>query len=457
MTRNTISFDRTLHAVDDLGLDDTGGTLCDSDVENALATDGTLIEFPDGTYRFQDMRAINVDRAGLSNVNGHDPEFITDDISNVDDNIGWQLDGSDLLFENITLNYLNRSDDGGPMFYMTADTGNIYAGNITIKGYFYRRGFTVQIGDANGEGLMENLDIRDGQKNGRLGSGILVNQTGHAGTLTIRDSSIWHVCSGGIYASPNSNSGDTGPVIIENCHLKNNNTANVRVGGTGDEVRGCTFVQNQDTEGGHVTWTDPIPLHNSGFRVPRHMQFRNESVATPSIPVENCTFEMDPPSNISLDGGIRLRGDYEGDVTVRNSEMSHEWADDAAIYAEDGSPGSVILDDFTLVGKGAGSTTAGVYIADREDSEIKNNCCVELTDNGQDGFYFLNVASATATDSNINVPGTAIVEDNSTVSESNLSFSETCSFASTTATASAVPPVSRGGGILARDGAIGYE
>lgn len=312
------TFDRTLHAVDDLGLDASGGEVCDDAVEAALSEPGTVVEFPNGTFRFRDMWALNVERVGITNVDGHDPEFVTEQIGSVEENVGFLLKGSDILFSGITMNYMDRDDAGGPKIMVLAESGGFHVHSVEVRGYFYRNAFTVQVESPDGVGLMENVAIRDGQRSGRLGSGILVNQSGHRGEITIRDTDVWHTCSGGIYASPNDLSGDTGPVIIENCHFKNNNTASVRVGGTDDVVRNCRFEQTRDTQGGNVTWADPLPTHHSGHRVPRHVQLRNKGVSNDTVQFEGCEFVHDPPSDVTLDSPIRVCGDFEGDVLFMN-------------------------------------------------------------------------------------------------------------------------------------------
>lgn len=425
-TLEEIQFDRVLHAVDDLGLDPSGGELCDSAVEQALSDPGTLIEFPDGSFRFQDMWALNLERAGITNVDGDDPEFVTDHIDKVKENIGILMKGADLVFQGITMNYLDRNDDGGPKIMILAESGDLYVDSVDFRGYFYRNAFTVEVQDSNGTGLMENLSIKDGQRSGRLGSGILVNQTGHRGEIIIRDSDIWHTCSGAIYASPNKRSGDTGPVLIENCHFKNNNTASVRVGGTDDVVRNCRFEQNRDTQGGNVTWKEALPTYIHGHRVPRHIQFRNEGVSTDTVRIEDCDFVHEPQGDITLDAPVRARGDFSGDVAFKNCQVRHEHGDTPAFKFEPSS-GSAVFDRVTIVGSGAENAEGAVFISGRDGSVVRNSC-LSLSGSSQDGVCFYNSSGVSVIDSNINVGNDAVVFDSSSGTTENITYSDSCSF-----------------------------
>lgn len=67
LRRHGIEFDRTLDAVEDLGMDPTGVDAVDSQLKRA--GDGTLVQFPEGSYKFGPGDVtLGADRVGLEGV-----------------------------------------------------------------------------------------------------------------------------------------------------------------------------------------------------------------------------------------------------------------------------------------------------------------------------------------------------------------------------------------------------
>jgi len=401
-TYQGISFDDVKDAVADLGMDDTGNTIEDSTLENAIETStDTLIEFPSGTYLFEDPWCLSIGIGGIRAKDNADVNFIFTDISNIKNEVGFLLRADELLLEGITFDY-NNSASHGPRTNLEIDD-NLQMHNCEVVGYSHRAIILVQIESASGSGVINNVQLKDGHPNGTLGAGILVNQSRHDGELTIKNSSIWHTASGGVYASPNSRSGDTGPVIIDNCNFRNNNTASARLGGTGDVMKNCTSRFDDGLDGGTVTWSDPIPEHISGFRVPRHLQFRDDGVASSVVEIKGNYFEHDTTSWSSLDGAIRLRGDYEGGARFENNDHKFDFDDEPMLYAEPGA-GAVEFAYDTIVGDGAENAPTMMRFIGRDGSYL-DNVCIEMT--GTQDAVMADGCTVDITNSNINVDGTA--------------------------------------------------
>jgi len=105
VTRNDVSFDQTVDAVTDLGLDPTGQTPIDDALEDALAN-RSLVEFPAGTYRITREIAVR-NRSGILGLGDS-----RDDVRFVPDSGGrfvWLRFHTpySFLIENVTLDRLD--------------------------------------------------------------------------------------------------------------------------------------------------------------------------------------------------------------------------------------------------------------------------------------------------------------------------------------------------------------
>ena len=139
---------------------------------------------------------------------------------------------------------------------------------------------------------------------------------------------------------------------------------------------------------------------------------------------------FDPPADISLDGAVRLRGDYSGGVDLRSVRATHEFSEKPQVYAEPGG-GAVILSDYHVTGSGAGDARATIELHGRDGSEFRKGC-VDMDDDGQGGIYFKDSAEVAVADSLIGVPGNAVDFDNSTGITEGITYSGSCTATSDT-------------------------
>ncbi|WP_158059377.1 hypothetical protein [Halorussus halophilus] len=123
--------------------------------------------------------------------------------------------------------------------------------NVGFKGEHPggHRLLTPGVTDRDGQGLIENVYLGDGQTP-RSGNGaIWVNgNLPHKGTITFRNVHLAHFIDNGLYGTPSSKQID-GVVNVEDSYFNSNNIANIRLGsGSG---RPC-YVRNTVVKGGSV-------------------------------------------------------------------------------------------------------------------------------------------------------------------------------------------------------------
>jgi hypothetical protein len=127
-TYNNISFDRVVDAVEDLGMDPTGGQPIDSSFESAIET-GTLIEFPPGEYLVKtDHNTHTVSRFGIRGTGDHrnDVQFLPEKGSAV--SLFKNGGPGPYMIENISLH--ERDDEVSMMYLGLGSTRGVYAGDI---------------------------------------------------------------------------------------------------------------------------------------------------------------------------------------------------------------------------------------------------------------------------------------------------------------------------------------
>ncbi|OYR50649.1 hypothetical protein DJ73_15245 [Halorubrum sp. Ea1] len=101
-----IEFDRIVNAVDDLGMDPTGGDPVDDALARAYR-EGTLVRFPPGEYRVSETRVIegSVSRFGIQGT-GEDHTDVVFRFPNAENDYWFvhQNGGEDVLLDNFTIN-----------------------------------------------------------------------------------------------------------------------------------------------------------------------------------------------------------------------------------------------------------------------------------------------------------------------------------------------------------------
>ena len=252
-TRHGVDFDRTLHAVEDLGWDDTGANLIDIPYE-----DGTLIVVPDGTYLIDHNVFYGVKRWGVVAL-GDNVRFVPREgrctrafhFAGDEDP---QSRCNEIVFEGIELHQRRDLASGLGINANVHDTMEIH--DCRRTGITPNRvtagpprgqeiiGLTVNVADGDGFALVKNwIDHCETEVISYPGNaqGISVWDSSY-GTVRIEDSSIKNQGEHAIYASK------ADAVEVVRCELVSNCNTNLRIAGEGSFAKGCRIGYARDAE-----------------------------------------------------------------------------------------------------------------------------------------------------------------------------------------------------------------
>ncbi|MWG34318.1 right-handed parallel beta-helix repeat-containing protein [Halomarina oriensis] len=407
-TRDGVSFDRVVDAVDDLGMDPNGNEPIDSKLDRAWRS-GTLIEFPAGDYLVTEQHGYFSDRnVGIVGKTGDrsDVQFVFPD--GYDDRFLVVRFGGDWLFSDFTI---QQSDDRNTGVGCTfAPNDGMTIRNVEIDGYNPRnkqRGLNIAVYDSGGEATIDGY-VRVGESavgNYPSGTQAMLVPTDHKGTLNIRNSRVENAGENGIYASRGS-----GDVRIENCYFANNDIASVRIAGGGSYVKNSTFVVDTDN------------TSNSGdYDNARGIWLESGAQDYSGGLVENCEFVLRSADN---SGGLLRIAGSASDVTIRDSRFRNTTRFNT-IYAEPG-PGSITVENcsFTDDGTNPRQDYGSIGIDQRNGSTV-SGCCID-TGGSRNGVVVMNASSCTVRRSTIDVGGRAVVSRGSSVATSGISNSGSC-------------------------------
>ncbi|WP_220173449.1 right-handed parallel beta-helix repeat-containing protein [Halopelagius longus] len=427
--RQGISFDRVVNAVDDLGLDPDGDEPIDSAIEETIEEGDYLIEFPPGTYYWEDT----VDE---SDVNNWGIRGLGDDPTDVrfvsEDGAGKFLlktnGGEGILVENVAIDYgFDREGSLGLM--LKADDG-LRVQDLHFVGFKPTQGegavenLSPQALDSDGQAIVDGLvctgptDIAPhGHLDGDVNTSCVWLGERHVGELLVRNSHIENAGTNAIYARESA-----GDVKIEDSLFVNNNQTALRIGGSGSYVKGCRFVVD----------TDNATEENDGeFINPHAVTWETGERGETGGYIEDCDFvyESAPAKTAAavwIDGSA-------GEMAIRDSRFRMDADGVAAIRADDprdprlgdtaSKPWGVTLENVSITGSSSGSHPA-VFVNNRDGSAIRD-CCLQLTGN-RDGIYLRNSDDSVVENTNVNVEGEATTFAGSDVSTEDISHSDSC-------------------------------
>lgn len=445
-TREGISFDNVVNAVDDLGMDASGSTPIDSALSDALADD-TLIEFPPGDYLLTDEH--NAD--GLENIGlvgtGSEPSdvrFVFPDGNSGAPDPGnyvmlYARDGAGVLLKNFEIHQTADMRTGASILAYATDALEIH--DVHWQGFnpesSYAKGTCLypSIQSESGVGHITGVEITGGgvvesypdRRMGILVQGAprgSVNRGTHRGELIIRDCDLRELGSSAIRASK-----PVGATKIENCYFENNDNGSIRFGGGNHPskrswAKNCRVVVDdslvehlpdgesyENVDGCRIDangngWDDAL-VESCEFvfrSLPRGANSRG-AVARPTwgdhagFTVRDCEIQVDcdgvPPVNVDHTGS-----DAQGDEAVNflNTHIT-------------GTQTSNWLDSALTLKSSDGSTV--------------EDCCISLPE-GEDGVYIADSANCAVEYTDIDVPGQATVFENSDVSTVEITAEGNC-------------------------------
>lgn len=286
-------FDRVVDAVADAGCDPTGETPCGRALERVV-TDGVVIRFPDGRYRFERGHGFRgLDRLGF--VGEGDVTFVPPPGFN-DKLI--ELSGNWMRFTGIDIDVRARDTTAG-IRVITREGFEIedvtFRGRGTHPDESVTNALALAVQESGGEGSVRNVVARRGSAighykrgNGRVG--IWVGRR-HNGTVTLADCRLEEFGNNGIYASRGS-----GSTKVVGGSYRNNNVASIRLGGPDSSVTGATVAIDVDRYQGPPTRQD------RDFNTRAIVVEQGPNNESGRVVVEDCTVDL--TSAVRSQGGL---------------------------------------------------------------------------------------------------------------------------------------------------------
>jgi hypothetical protein len=200
----------------------------------------------------------------------------------------------------------------------------------------------------------------------------------HAGTLTIRNCRVANFYNNGLYASaPAKDKGGGGAVKVEGGLYKNNNIAQIRLGGLGSYVRGTT-----------VAVDGPVrPRRSDGTVNSRGIRLDEAG----GVVVDDCDIVLEQGSGL---GGI-VYSNTAGSCTVKNTRIKVN-ADTYEAAINGRSPGDVITgSQFKNVEiRGSSGGLTGVRLVGRNGCHLRD-VSVKLSGRTTTGLHLIRLHGTT--------------------------------------------------------------
>jgi hypothetical protein len=430
-TRHGIEFDSVLDAVDDLGLDPTGGETVNSQLASAL-DEGTLVRFPEGTYQFDGQLVIDADRVGLlgeGDVRFVPPQGYTGLLLNYDPV------PDDVLIENVDIDMRADETTTGIRLkcrnrFHVQDVEFLGRGLIDNSGQV--SAFLLGITNESGRGVLRHAVAKKGSRvdgyargNGRIG--VWVGWS-NKGTVRIEDCDFREFGNNGTYTCRTP-----GQVEVVDSYFLNNNASNVRIGGDGSYVENCTVEIDFEKYTGPPLGDISTGFGMRGIHVDQGVQLEGAEAIPAGAEIRNCELiGKNAPNgiamvNLSPQGRSLLIEDTRIQVDIDNMWAARRGRPGVIDWREWQStppkPHWLRLNNVSITGSASGKEA--VYIDKADESSVRN-CCIHQSGSNRDGVSFKDTSGGVVEDSTIDVTGTAITMESSTVDTASITQDGSC-------------------------------
>lgn len=297
----------TIYDVTEAGADPTGSELVD-DTLNRLIGDDTLLQFPPGTYRMEDIAVEDVRNFGMV---GHDATLQLDRRGRA---IFMRFNRvADILVDGFSID--NTADNTAAWFDLKCTGGDNVVRNYTVEGfvdvYQQANGFTIMVEGSDTSLELDNVDL---SKGAITSTATFVfprreyyDPSRGAGSLTFRNCKMKNWGNEGLYASTHE-----GPLKIIGGEYANNGIVQVRIGGGNAPERAIV----RDVS---VT-TDEIPEYMPDqYRILRGIWLKEGDGAL----VENCDVTLKNLSREQTPAAILVKDQF-GRATIRDCDVTVE-------------------------------------------------------------------------------------------------------------------------------------
>lgn len=387
VTRGGITFDRVVNAVDDLGMDPTGSTPIDSILEANIET-GTLIEFPPGTYLYDNHHYYDgVSRFGIRGTGSsqRDVQFTPTKDSALLLIAGFA--GTGILIDNLSLQQRMDETTGAAIGLNSPDGSLIrdveWLGVTPNDTNGLNFNLTYATTDVDGVNVAERII------HGVDAESVEVQYPG--GAQTVR---------GG--------PGHVGELILRDAELRNANENATRYTSEGVfTVEGGVFANNQNTQlrfsaGNHPSKVSSargvhIIVDDPETQVSSCIQLDSSPAADYGAIIEDCVIESIEAKG---DGGGRGVIDFptwgaHGSATFRNCVIRNERPGRtvSAARIEDGRPvpeeTAVTFENCSFTGNGG-----GLYAHSDRSGSVIHKSCIDMPNAAIDGIKTQNLSTS---------------------------------------------------------------
>ncbi|WP_049910940.1 hypothetical protein [Halorubrum lipolyticum] len=410
--REGIAFERVVDAVDDLGMDPTGGQSVTDQIADVPAN--TLVQFPDGDYLIDER----LDLPRLGNVGFEAIGDATIVGAAGFTNTSWNVrDSAAVYYAGFTH---DQSDGAVGHFWRVSDRIEIHDIDVVGRGGDWGVEMSPSITDSDGVARIVNYTNKKGSSwasysgsGGRMGFYLGPD---HSGTAKFVDCDLREYGNNALYTSR-----CPGNVQVFDSYFENNNVASVRIGGEGSFVENTRIVVSEDR------YTGPRRDEDKAFNmrgVLLEENHKNHGQKAAGAAVRGCEIlvEENPtwaPAIMSWSNGRSIE--------VTDTTITYENTGGYVICKEDYSnkashpagedPRWLRMDNVTITG--SGDVPVVVEVEDADGTEIRN-CSIHMTDNDADGIRLMNSDDCVVADTNVVVPGSATDFQNSQVETRNV-------------------------------------
>ncbi|ADJ14925.1 right-handed parallel beta-helix repeat-containing protein [Halalkalicoccus jeotgali] len=368
----------TVVDIAEAGADPTGAEPID-DVFEEHADDDTLLRFPEGRYRANDLSLYALSNFAM--VGEGDVTLVPGEEY---DEALW-LGGAetrDLRIENFTIDATREGV--APEVVVSAYDGLVVR-DLRKEGFHdgdTSMGFRTL--EEDGHSLIENLRATDGGS----GTGVYVNTTG---SIAFRNCEVAGFADNGLYASHSS-----GPVTVEGGRYANSNVTQIRLGSAGSSVEDCEVVVDEQPDGfGNMR----------GIRI---------ADGPGPVTIEDCEISVEDSQGTGAVVGAYSGGSFElrdtrihvgeGYTTRRSGGSRTSYA----VYVDDATavdPGTRTIENVSVTGSG---TYRGAMRFSRDHNTVEN-VCIDQSGRRRNGIVFEDSADNEVSNATIDVTGEAVV------------------------------------------------
>lgn len=417
-----LSVTDQVHAVDDMGLDDTGQTSIVGDF-NSQIDDGDEVVFPDGDY-LVDGQLTLPDVSAIRPVDGADGDvtFVLAE-GTIDHPTFNAMNTIEFGIKHVTLDETN--DDTLAEIRATSDD-ILYIRDIVFDGFNGENPddggwkLTPNIFDSDGVGIVRDVVATDGAVLGESGVGHNSHKQhwpggawagpNHEGTVYMVDNEMANMTDGALYMSRTP-----GPVVVAGGFYANSSGELVRLGSPHSFVGGGVDLEVDEAHSSPENNFDHI-------RNPRPIWFENRIHYPDDFGYVGDVYIRVDESTPHVAGGIDIGSPIGGGTILGPAHVEIE-ASGVPIFSADspddgtasyinqgGSWDEVDIHVQNLVGTVDADGGSLIEMTDRPGSVVEDVCIRELDDQGRDGVVFSGNNDDTAVqDSTVDVSGQTVV------------------------------------------------